>query len=269
MITAGFDSDYKSFMAFLSSGEDRVRFAMAQVTHASAQSLHAALKAGFPKSMNGARAALRLGRVSTGKDSVAYGVYLDSAGMQSKKARKVDPAVNVFYIRPKKGRMVRVPEKIRILQQFSPWTMDSMPFFPSKREGSVITRKVSEKEMTKVRALREQDRTKWAPLLAKEGIHVSKATKVKLPPRAEVVEDVAFRALRLEFGGGDQSAKPIWRPTIRSLAKNVVRSMLAGSAASALSDPQFRGFQAVPKAEIDLSENGLSGYKEFVKRLRV
>jgi len=269
VITAKLDADAKRFLDYLSSGEDRVQFAMAQVTHEAAKGLHSALMTGLPKSYSGLRGALRLGRVNASKGAVGYGVYADSSGMKKTKARKVDPQTGVFYIRPKKGKLVRVPEKIRILQQFSPWTLDSMPFFPTKREGSVITRKVSEKEVLKVKELRELDRPKWQPLLVKEGIRISKNQTIRLPPRAEVVEDVAFQALRLEFGGGDRAAKPIWRPVIRSLAKNVVRSMLAGSAARALREPDFRGFGGVPKGEIELSESRLSGYNEFVKRLRV
>lgn len=268
MITVKETSESKKFRAYLDTASERIQFAMATATFEAARALQEDLMTKLPsgKAWAGLRSALRLGRVSTSKGEAAYGVYADLSGLPKQKARKLDVKTTVVYIRPKRSHRVRVPEQVQVLAQFSPWTMDSLPFFPSKRHATLISKSVSDKEVDRIKAIREGDRTKWEPMLAKLGIRVK--DKLELPPKAAVVEDVAFRAIRLEFGGAEVAARPIWRPAIRSLAKGRIQSMLlAGPAGEAITNPNFQGFRNLPSGEFGLSEGALARYNGFQKRL--
>lgn len=261
----------KLVMGMLETWTERYDHAASQLAYQTASYAYDAVSRRLPntKEFENLKNALRLHRVgglSTGEE--AFAVYADRSALRKVKARNIKPDKNVVYVRPKKGRMVQVPPEIEILARYSPWTMDSLPFFPSKRESTMYIRQVSQNEVDKVREARSRDRQIWEQSLAKVGVRLSKKNRLDIPPRAEVVEDVAFRALRLEFGIGKEPARPAWRPVIHMLAKSGARYMLSRGVFNAILNPAFTGWRkGVARASGSISSSELDTFVKFQKRL--
>jgi hypothetical protein len=146
------------------------------------------------------------------------------AAPRSRRVRDSDIKLTVLYVQPTK-RPSRVKPEIEILKKYSPWTAETLPFLPKKSEALVVSRKVSKRVRSNVAKAREKDRPEWRKELTRVGRPEDKKTKLDLPPRISAVPDVALDALRLEFGYRGAKSVPHWKPAIRELMANGVRSL--------------------------------------------
>jgi hypothetical protein len=175
----------------------------------------------------------------------------------SRRVRQEDVPRTVLYVRPRTS-LARKSQKIEILAKFSPWTIQTLPFTPKKSEATVITRRVTPREVERVEKARKKDRIKWQKELSRHGVRVPMRDR-KLQARTSVVEgipDVAFEALRLEFGLGQVNARPHWRPALKELVMTGVKGLLR-------QDPELRRI---------VFKRGYSGWKKAAhtrKRIRM
>jgi hypothetical protein len=166
------------------------------------------------------RDSLRVVRVAGG-DEYAIQADMTHAGVE-----EVDTARTVVYVRVRKRRMAGAPPQIAILQKYSPWTLDTIPFVPSQKEARVVSRKVGAAEVKAVAEQRREDEQKWRAELARVGSKTSKKNKLPLPKTpGHPIPDVAFQAIRQEFGLGGVKAQPHWRPAIRETVTRVTRTL--------------------------------------------
>ena len=175
------------------------------------------------------REALRVSRVSgdLGKAD-AFSVYVDPKARQ---VREVDEPKTLLYIRSRR-RLRRAKPEIEILEKYSPWTLDTIPFTPKRADAQLVSRTATKREVRKVARARIKDRKQWRYELLKAGVPLPKPRlggKTKLP---KVVPDVAFAAMRLEFGFGVKGV-PHWRPAVQDL--------MSSGVASFRRDPMIRG----------------------------
>jgi len=248
-------SNFKRFESQMKGIKKKLDAVQELVLVRSAEYLRDSVVEGLPSKFEELRSGLRVGRV---QGTTAFGVYYVGQTV-TKKPKDIEPSTEVLYVRPLKGRLVRVSDRVRVLVLYSPWPVDLLPFFPGRREAVVVSRRVTEDEVASVRKQREDDRSRWEHELVSLGVKVGEPLKV--PLRSKVVEDVPFQALRLEFGGEGVAARPVWRPTLR----NLVKSRLSGIFQRALKDVFDGG--AEPKAEVSITNGKLADCAGFQERV--
>lgn len=216
------------------------------------------------------RASLEIAKVTgTPRELSAYTLR---SNVRDRRVRQVDAPKTVLYIRSK-SRLRRVKPEIEILEKYSPWTLQTLPFMPKRGDALVITRRVSKREVAEIEKQRMKDRPKWRRDLDRAGHReINKDNKLKLSPKARMLPDVAFEALRLEFGLGGVKGKPHWRPSIRQLKTTGFKSMLRRdrSLKRAFTDPNFRGWKRwPPKTRHKVRSGEARNYLPFQKKLGI
>ena len=213
------------------------------------------------------RKSIQLARFGPQKAPKAYAVFAEPKATN----RAFDTAKTVMYVRPKKNFQGKIRKEVLVLAKYSPWTAETLPFSPLKNEAVIVTRKVTKHEMQAVSKQREGDRPEWRRALTEAGMHHINQTK-KLPElKTAIVQDLAFDALRLEFGYGGAKAVPHWRPAAHE-AFGYIKRLLKGRSifSKALTDPNYRAWRKwPPRVESSIKIGTLKGLRKFSKRLRV
>lgn len=136
---------------------------------------------------------------------------------ESKKKQAADQKTDILLFKRINKRRPLPPE-IQILMAYQPWTPDTLPFDVDTKFAQVIIRKTSAREAQAVRKARTDDKPRWQQALNKLGIQtISK----KLDKPVEGVEDVAYTALRLEYGLGGTAGVAHWRPAMKTVEQRV------------------------------------------------
>lgn len=198
---------------------------------------------------------------------VGDGTYAIQAQSTSQKVSDVDAESTVLYVRAKGRRVLRVHPEIGVLARHSPWTMSTLPFFPSRRYAKVISRIVRRSELENILEDREKDKPIWKAELEKLGVRP--AVKLVIPPKSLVIPDVAFEALRIEFGLGGKQGRAHWRPALQALAKKGIPSMLSKRSPVLQSVTSFRYPVSLLPVDGVISESDAEKFAEFQKRLNV
>jgi hypothetical protein len=191
----------------------------------------------------------------------AYAIY---AKPLQKRVRKLDPTTTGLYVVPITKRVAKVPEYVFVLERYSPWTMGTLPVFPSKRDARLVYRTLREEETEAVRKRNEAARTEWAKELTKLGVTPKK--NIEFPAKGKAVPDLAFEALRIEYGLGDGAGRSHWRPALQALAKGQIARMLENE--MDLMDPAITNERVTQEVEGVISSSEAAGFAGFAKRLR-
>lgn len=163
------------------------------------------------------RMGLEVARVS---GTNAFAIHLDS---RNRRVKKADVQKAVIVVQPSR-RQRRPRADIQVLAEYGPWTYDTIPFMPAKRDATVIVRKADRSEVMRVSRARQKQARIVRVALNKSGKrYVRKRDKLKLNKRLNKVPQVIFEALKLEFGLGADKARPHWRPSIQMLIRSGVR----------------------------------------------
>jgi hypothetical protein len=185
----------------------------------------------------------------------AYSIFSD-AGDQ--KVEEIDIAETIIYVQAKK-LAVLVPEEVKILEEFGPWTMTTLPFMPDRRHAIVISRRVPKRVALEIEKERKADRFFWNAKLQRAGVR--KQMKIEKPASPRVVPDVAFLSMRYEFGLGGILAKPHWRPGIIGFARGLPGLFVQARIKGILTDPANQTWRKRPKSDVTIPA---SMTKEFV-----
>lgn len=194
---------------------------------------------------------IRLLKVS-GTDSS----YLLCSKPVGKKVRKRDAMKTALFVEPRRGFLGRIPPEIHVLADYSPWTMDTLPFAPKSQVATIVYRKVSPEELDVVRKDRRRDRKEWEKKLNRVGIRIPRKTPIDLSSTRQV-PDIASVSMNLEFGLGRES-KPHWRPAMLSVSRGGSFGEAMKKAGVAMSDVKFNGWKKWPPAV-----DGSVGYGEL------
>lgn len=197
-------------------------------------------------------------------------VYALRASHHRRKVRQVEVSRTILHVRPNR-KLRRVKPEITILEKYSPWTVQTLPFTPKRSDAIVISRKVGKKEADKVAKARMKDRPAWRKALDHVGRReVHKDKRLEIPNKVKALPDVAFEALRLEFGTGGMKSIPHWKPAIRELISTGMRSILREDPRikRAFTRAGFTGWRRWPprsKRKTRMSE--LKSFASFQKKL--
>jgi hypothetical protein len=185
---------------------------------------------------------------------------------------KVDVPRTVLYIRPRR-KLSRIRPEIKILERFNPWTINTLPFTPKRSDAQVISRKVQKLEVEEVEKDRKRDRKVWQKELARVGFRQpTRSKRLQVSKRVKALPDVAFEALRLEFGAGGTKARPHWRPGIRSVmtGSGVRHVGSMEERVSAMLKTGFRSWRSWPqKAKKTILAKEAKGFVPFQKKLNI
>jgi hypothetical protein len=210
----------------------------------------------------------RVGAAQKRESAADYAVFAESQPISD---REIDSATSVLYVRPKKTFMGKVRKEVLVLAKYSPWTSEMLPFSPQKNEAVIVVRKVSKHEVKAVTRQREADEPEWKKALEEAGVRNVHRNE-KLPElKTKVIQDLAFDALRLEFGYGGAKAVPHWRPGVRE-ALHLVRRMFRQRSifTKAFGDPKFRAWRKwPPRVESSINPGKLRSLSKFAKRLKL
>ena len=124
---------------------------------------------------------------------------------------KAETDLIYFKLRKRNGRVDPVAA---VLIKYQPWTAHTLPFDLPEKVATVVTRKVTKRELLQVETARNADRKQVEVELTQLGVQ-PKAQQTDIPEKMSAVPDLTYTALRLEYGLGKTKAVAHWRPAIR------------------------------------------------------
>lgn len=115
----------------------------------------------------------------------------------------------------------RSPPYVGVLARNSPWTPGLLPTSLSSREATVVSRRVSQGEIQRITSRIMRNRSSIERQLRTSGLRGAKITQDSESSNGtEVVDDLAYSVLRLEFGI-KASAHPHWRPGLKEIESSL------------------------------------------------
>lgn len=132
----------------------------------------------------------------------------------SQRLRTSDIQRTLLNILPKMRGGEVASQAAVVLSRNNPWTMNTLPYEPSRQEASIRSRRVDEKDVQAVEKKREADKAAIIQELRSLGVPIRATGKVLLERR--VSRDIAFEVLRREKGIG-MPGKAHWRPAVRAI----------------------------------------------------
>lgn len=203
-----------------------------------------------------------------GKGEAAFSVAL----LGKKKAARIDPTRVLIYIGMTR-RLSRSAPEVAVLVKFNPWTVESLPFTPSRNKATITYRKANTREVTEVTKKRNNDQRVWSRLLTKAGLRQNRNEKNdrKAMGAAKGMSDLSFSGFRTEWGQGGTQPKPHWRPAIRDLKQNGIKRMMKNREfVRAAIDPGYKGWLRWPtKTRKTISVSVARTFEAFQKKLKV
>lgn len=192
---------------------------------------------------------------------------------RARRVRAVDAKKTILLVQARRSRLVPPKPEVLVLAGQGPWTMDTLPFMPRTRDATLLSRRVSAAEAKRIED-RQRDPAqvlKVKRLLAEAGfIDRRKELKVETPPVVRAVPDLAYAALRAEFGA-DEGRNPHWRPTLRDVRGPwLKRQAKFRPFKDLLTKPRFAAWKRWPprvRAHVTLAE--AKTFAKFEKHLRV
>jgi hypothetical protein len=209
--------------------------------------------------------AISIAKVSSGNVPV-YAIYLNN---RVRGVKKVDTDKTIVLVKCK-AKYPNGPElKIKALEKYGPWTLDTIPYLPKPTEAKITYKKSTSSEVKRVAKARNKDRKTWEKELAKYGVRVSKKSAVKIKMGKDT-PDVAFLALNLEFGLNGQKAMSHWRASQRQILPNLKKLFATDhSITKTFSDPTYGAWEQWPPKTKDILSSGdakkFAGFQDKVK----
>ena len=204
----------------------------------------------LPNEAVGLKKSLRVREITGLKGG--YGYALMSL-VQPKEVTEIKGDTEILYVKAKRIQ-ARIPQEIVILEDYGPWTIDTIPTWPNPRYARVITRSVRPQIVKRTRDERKADQHEWEAEFA--NTVVRRGRKLKVNAVRKVVPDVAFESLKYEFGIG-APPKPHWRPALINAKDPASLRTLAKKVGPLLTDPSNRKWSQRPTAgSVNVSKIG-------------
>lgn len=196
------------------------------------------------------------------------------SSVKSHKVRKIDQERTVLYVRAKRGTLNPASAGVKFLEDNGPWTTDTIPYWPSKKQAVVIQRVVSKSEAAKISQMQQRNKSKTDTALQKIGMQISRHKDdlaSKKMRRGSVVSDASFMMLRLEFGAPGTKPNPVWRVGISDLQKTGIKSAPKRykELQRAFANPFSTEWKRWPRVESKIKAKDIRAFVPFMKRLGV
>ena len=262
------DADTRDAFRYAETMDKRMKSVMRMYCYVAADLLLKKLLSKLPRSdrWKEYRDSLELAEIPV-SGSAAFVVH---AKLRARRVKQVDAARTVLYVRGKK-KLDKVPDYIQLLEDYGPWTPDTIPFWPDKAEALVIQRQVSKREADKIAKSQERKRVEIRRKLAGMGYGAESAKEKRSRRKrsGKAVPDVAFEALSLEFGAPGIRAVPAWRTSLSEIKSVDIKRAheLYRNISEALFNPRFNRWESWPKVDKKARASDLRDYTGFQIRL--
>lgn len=169
----------------------------------------------------GLRRSLVVGKVEgSDKTEAGYALFVNRA---SPYARQNNSEQKAIYITRNSKNLKKREQWVTILEKFSPWTFQTLPFTPDPTIAKMRLESVRGPALLKIGMQNIRDRTKWAPALAKLGMRSnSKNPETKVNPTLTDAEQAGFD---LEFGAEKSQPMPAWSIGVKRIARVLIPLM--------------------------------------------
>jgi hypothetical protein len=251
---------------------ERMAHVAPMITYLSADYVrrHVQDRLGQDPSLRSYRDALEVAQVKgLKKGESAYSLHLNT---NAPTARKVAPKRTLLEVRAVKRKTQALDPAAVILERYSPWTLDTLPFKPDRKDAVVIMRKASAVAVMKIAAERKRQQNRWSRELGRVGIRASdRQTKLNFPTDAPV-PNMAADALTAEFGLGKKRPNPAWRLAVQRLQREALPAFLKDQKHFVFpltrpSDKVWKTWPPPTKRHISAAQAGR--YTGFQKRLGI
>ncbi len=264
-LSFGFTKQSQPFLRMIRDWPKRAKAVQSEFTHDAAEDVRKGILAKLPTGAEyrDYRKNLQVGSVAgMPSGQAAHILYVPH---KVKSVKKIDAKNTLLYVYPK-GGMKRPSPQAEVLAKFGPWPVDLLPYRPPASEARLISRRVSEGEITAIRQRLVRKRSVWSRALSEAG---SKKKNIRIDKKLKTIPDIAFSALRLEFGMGGKP-RAHWRPSILDLARNTIPkgAKKKNKFDKAMADPlntDWLGWPSRTKSRIRVKD--LTDFKGFQDRL--
>lgn len=266
------DSETAAGWKFFTDGLDkRISAIKRMMVYVSAQELLTHLKDKIPKSDEYAelRDSLTLSEIP-GKEP-GFSVH---ASMKSRKVGKVDQSRTVLYVRAKRGMLNPAPEQIQFLEDFGPWTTDTIPFWPTKKWAVIVQRVVSKREVDQIVKMQEKQRARTAQEMQRLGVKKDPGKGGLASQRSrrnKAVPDTSFAAIQLEYGGPGHRPVPAWRVGVGDVMRTGIKAAPRKyrQLKTAFDDPYSNQWKRWPKVKDKVKVGAAKNFVPFMKKIGI
>lgn len=175
-----------------------------------------------------------------------------------------DPNTSVFHVVSR--YQIEGDPVFEVLEALGPWTVDTIPFVPSARQGQVVMKTLPEKQ---AKAIREKNFNRGS-------LTTSRMLKFGLPfedrdavhKKLKVIRDLEVEAIRMEFGL--TKGKAHWRPSLRWLKQNaVVKLQRETDLWKIWVDPKFKKYRFRRPLKVKFSPADLKRIQKFQEKVQI
>jgi len=201
-------------------------------------------------------------------DGGGYAVHIPSKG---RRVSKVDVDRTVIYVRVK-TRLRKNRKDLIYLEDNGPWTVDTIPFWPSYKEAAVVQRKVTKREADAVAKRQKKVALKVKRDLAELGKKYARKKdgqdgSIKRDSK-KAIPDLAMQGLNMEFGMSGERSTPVFRPAIRAIKDGAKRiPYRVRVIREAMLDPNTQRWKTWPPRQDKISPKEAATFNGFMKRL--
>jgi hypothetical protein len=198
------------------------------------------------------------------------GIFAVHCQAASHNVKKLPADQTVLFIKPLERSTVP-NEPMKVLEKYSPWTLNTLPIMPDRRQAVLTYRKVARAQVNKIAESNKKKEVLWRKELADAGIRGVRKKHGQgenLFDSARGVPDLAFDAFRLEFGLGGIRAKPHWRPAIRKLVQSGLSSISSKKEiVEALTKQEFGALRRLQKTPYIVRVTDAQNFRTFQEKL--
>lgn len=260
------DHEGKSTFKFISELGKRGKAFKRMLVWAMANDLHELVISKIPgeRRFSRLRDALVVGE---GPDDT-FAVFIDT---KASKVNKIDAPSTLIYVKPRRIQD-RIRPEITILSNNSPWTVETIPFWPDSRQAMVVKRKVNKRIVDNITKLRNSQKLKVERELSALGQRSTDnaiARRRMSARKAKAVPDMAFEMLTLEFGGGSERGQAIWRRSLKELIPGKIKTVLKRykQIQFAIGEPRSGVWKNWPRVDVKVKAVQLRSFIKFQKQL--
>lgn len=180
----------------------------------------------------------------------------------SQRLKTSDAQRTILTVKPKMVGGKVVSEAAVVLARNNPWTMATLPWEPTRREASLVSRRVNEQDVKDIEQQRQLDRPAIVAELRELGVSIRPKDKVLLGRR--VTRDLAFEILRREKGIG-VPGHAHWRPAVQAIFSQHLKKTMK-ELAPWMSDPENEEWEARQNLPVEAA-SVIKRVQEFQKRI--
>jgi len=193
------------------------------------------------------------------KDEVSYAIFSDPKEME---VAHLNEKEAVVYVEAKLGKL---SELSQLAIDYSPWTVDQLPRNLPGHEVRFVHRQVTEGEVDEIRERNLKTIQQYSAQFTRAGAKFDKADEIDQPA---TIPDLAFQAIRMEFGIGQKPVRH-WSYALHRFSGRIKEMTTSPSIyGKHVEDPNFTGWRApMGRVRKMTLQDFLSKCKEFQERV--